>query len=666
MPIMCKVCSLAVEEGQLGRCKLCMAECHIGCMTGRTRDSTTCKTCELKLLQRPKEGDQGKGERFSLEIPFSSTMIRETDRTSSLAKENEELHRRLEKLEELIRGALPSTQLPPNNQSDVNNASQSNVESEVSANNASATTMNRTQQVIFDSIKVEPLTKQELECRKHVCPLPVFDGTPTKWFRFVSSERDSTAKCGFSPVERMDRISAALTGPARALVGHLLDRPHRVDRAMELLEKRYGGPEALLAYTTALVRDMRPLIRGNSGFSNLSQFYGDVMNVQEALECMEESAAFTPLVETIIRTKIPQDTGREWLAHRGQRKSTIGLLGEFIEKLMDDVHELQEYEFDRAARPSTQAGKALRKPVLVATCHPGVASGSSEARLSTTTTGPQGSSCVVCSATGHSLPSCPQFLQMTVSERWNQVKAKRRCTACLGRHFLRQCNKKKPCPYRPCSYFHHALLHDETTAQAQVEVHRALVASRGGSSHHQVVEVVVEANGLSRSTYALLDPGSSVSMISKDLARELHLSGNPTTMHVAWMNNQSHNINTEQLIVKLKGVTRRSDEKVDGFEVTVHSNHELLLPRHRVTREFLESRKHGNSFWGPTKETGLQDSLSTTTIRRKRVVELEEKWRDRVLGNQSDSADWLFPCWSIIVSSRSGNRCISHSPFKGE
>ena len=55
------------------------------------------------------------------------------------------------------------------------------------------------------------------------------------------------------------------------------------------------------------------------------------------------------------------------------------------------------------------------------------------------------------------------------------------------------------------------------------------------------------------------------------------------------MNDQSHNINTEQLIVKLKGATRRSDEKVDGFEETVHSNHELLLPRHRVTREFLET-----------------------------------------------------------------------------
>ena len=61
----------------------------------------------------------------------------------------------------------------------------------------------------------------------------------------------------------MDRISAALTGPARTLVSHLLDRPHRVDLSMELLDKWYVGPEALLAYTIALIRDMRPLIRGN-------------------------------------------------------------------------------------------------------------------------------------------------------------------------------------------------------------------------------------------------------------------------------------------------------------------------------------------------------------------------------------------------------------------
>ena len=277
----CKVCKLAVAEAERGRCRACQADCHINCLKGKTRDQMICPLCS--------EGTSGgdgarretlRGDRFSLtDLPLSSTMHPASERVALLERENAALIARMENLEARLTTTLreASRQESAPNTEHSRGGEQSREE----------VTMNRSQNVIFDSVKLEPLTKAELECRKHVTPLPLFDGTPTKWFQFVSCEKDSTAKCGFSPVERMERLTASLQGPARRLVAHLLERPHKVEKLMELLEQRYGVPEALLAYTSALVRNMAPLGRTSSGLPNVSSFYADVMTVQDALESMD-------------------------------------------------------------------------------------------------------------------------------------------------------------------------------------------------------------------------------------------------------------------------------------------------------------------------------------------------------------------------------------------
>ena len=86
--------------------------------------------------------------------------------------------------------------------------------------------MIRSQQRLADSIRTLPLNQSEVECRRHTGPLPRFNGEPTRWFRFISTYRDIAARCVFSAVENLERLSAALEEPARGRVVHLLDRPH--------------------------------------------------------------------------------------------------------------------------------------------------------------------------------------------------------------------------------------------------------------------------------------------------------------------------------------------------------------------------------------------------------------------------------------------------------
>lgn len=164
-------------------------------------------------------------------------------------------------------------------------------------------TMNQSQRAIMNSIRIEPLSKPELECRRNSGPLPKFNGQPSQWFIFIASYRDSASKCGYSAVENLKRINDALLSPARDTVAHLLERPHKLEKVLSILEHNFGRPETMLSYAEDLARQMCIL---SDNLANISAFYAEVMNVQDSHEMMDEGSSYASLVEGIIRHKLSQ------------------------------------------------------------------------------------------------------------------------------------------------------------------------------------------------------------------------------------------------------------------------------------------------------------------------------------------------------------------------
>ena len=110
-------------------------------------------------------------------------------------EENEELKQRLAVVEKFVAsrmGGKDSDALTDDGKNPVQETS-SSVGARTTNNNES-TTMNRTQQRLLESIRTLPLNQSELECRRHVGPLPRFNGEPTQWFRFISTYRDTSAR----------------------------------------------------------------------------------------------------------------------------------------------------------------------------------------------------------------------------------------------------------------------------------------------------------------------------------------------------------------------------------------------------------------------------------------------------------------------------------------
>lgn len=562
-----------------GICVACKSDHHLSCLTGGTRSKLKCNVCVGVPQYREPEsfGLPGFAEEHAVAGGLSSTMVSErTAREVRLEQEMAELRatvRDLTQQSSSLAGKTQSMSYTPS----TNNEEQAS---------GSASQLNRSQRAIMNSICIEPLTKAQLECRRNAGPLPKFSGLPGAWFQFISSYKDAAAKCGFSATENMRRIAEALLEPARSTVEHLLSRPHKLEKVLSVLEQNFGRPEVMLAYAEDMAREMRPL---QESLGNLSEFYADVMTVQDTLELMDEDNSYVSLVEGVIRNKLCLQHGREWLSFRGSRPTTISLFGEYVEQLLEQVQQLRQHQF-----PSTRAenedqgtkGKRTMR-VMVQSDAPVVES---------TNTSPTTNSCILACGNSHPLPQCPTFLSMSVQDRWNVVRNKNRCNSCLAKHFLRRCTNRRPCPEPGCTYYHHPLLHYEPRAPTAGPSHVVLGLSQRPDPRtiYPVVPVTITANGQSRSTYALLDTGSSISLVSTNLARSLGLRGTRTTLSMAWTDNAIRSVATEQVRICIRGThveqvrNGTSDVLKSEVAILVNTNDDLSLPLHTVPLQLLQ------------------------------------------------------------------------------
>ncbi|XP_036317546.1 uncharacterized protein LOC118732523 [Rhagoletis pomonella] len=175
--------------------------------------------------------------------------------------------------------------------------------------------------------------------------------------------------------------------------------------------------------------------------------------------------------------------------------------------------------------------------------------------------------CPICQGP-HKPAECRTFIDLTVSNRWTEVKKRRLCFSCLNAgHGTRNCQRQKPCATEGCKRMHHKLLHESgcrvNNVAAQIH-HRNMsmpVAERShtqGSSYLQqpsdadaavlscsrgsadskllfrILPVVLYNKHKRVETYALMDEGSSITMIDNTLLQELGVHGSEQRLNLQW------------------------------------------------------------------------------------------------------------------------------------
>ena len=140
-------------------------------------------------------------------------------------------------------------------------------------------------------------------------------------------------------------------------------------------------------------------------------------------------------------------------------------------------------------------------------------------------------SCMVCQGS-HPIFYCPTFEGLTIPLRKEKVVALKLCLNCLKPHHMaRECNSTFRCRVQGCGKKHNSLLHEERNGPPPTAVHQTNSATHKEPEEKDEECLLMTAQatlmgptGKVITVRALLDAGSTLSIISKQLVKQLQLT----------------------------------------------------------------------------------------------------------------------------------------------
>ncbi|KAH9578545.1 hypothetical protein MS3_00004738 [Schistosoma haematobium] len=349
-----------------------------------------------------------------------------------------------------------------------------------------------------------------------VCPelpkveLSYFDGEPRGYWKFIRQFETYVASRVTDDNQRLLYLIHYCKGKAKTAIEGcvMMEASSGYKRAREIL-KRFFGQSHVIARET--LEDLFSAVNFEYiDGDQLSNLAIKMENCAMVLEQMNYTSDLNSLVtlERIVRL-LPQPMQAQW--------------ADWVDKLTEDnreptFDELTQFIASRARVACSRFGRLAnrsRKGHNVKTnCHVQSEQGNS----STTKT-----KCSMCYY-DHAIDKCPQFLALTVQDRWSYAKSKGICFVCLRQgHRVKECKLTKRCNVEGCEKKHHSLLHSESekpsisnccgyTKSLISQVCLGMIPVRLKSRKAEIVG------------YALLDNGSDVTLIKSNCLRSLGLS----------------------------------------------------------------------------------------------------------------------------------------------
>ena len=130
----------------------------------------------------------------------------------------------------------------------------------------------------------------------------------------------------------------------------------------------------------------------------------------------------------------------------------------------------------------------------------------------------------------HTLDNCPEFIAMPTNERFEFVKREKLCFNCLGmRHTAARCNRSPGCNHEGYWRRHHTLLHVKPVDNS-VKVNTT--STNRTAAYLGFVPVRIVGPEAQICTCAFLDGGSDTTLLSREIASSLGISGYPTSVRI--------------------------------------------------------------------------------------------------------------------------------------
>ena len=386
-----------------------------------------------------------------------------------------------------------------------------------------------------------------------------FDGNPAEYLTFMSHYQLNVEPEVRSAGKRLQWLLSNVSGEAWQLIHTCswTDHEKGLEKALKLLKKNYGEDHMIAnSYLRKLMEgpkikqfDAKAII----GLSN------EMENCKSLLEGLSLASNLdTPGAVKMIARRLPNNLLLKWTSKSSffinelRRQPGFEDLRQFIEKQADkvnttDMKELYEEMMSEKQQPvAKKTQKEPKQPRVTVTTLATSADFSARPAKQTPRTPaatPAPAPCYYCEKSGHAIEKCFSFEKLSPKERFAAAKKRHLCFKCLGKgHSRFRCRGR----CETCKFYHHTLLHDperekkeETTAaateekaEAPIEAQVATATAAPRNATFGVLPVRIQAGGKEARVLALLDSGSTITLVRRDVCDQLGIKGEPTPMNV--------------------------------------------------------------------------------------------------------------------------------------
>ncbi|XP_031334025.1 uncharacterized protein LOC116164038 [Photinus pyralis] len=377
--------------------------------------------------------------------------------------------------------------------------------------------------------------------------LPLFDGRYDCWMNFYDIFEALVNKNDtLTNIQRFFYLKSSLKGEAAHLLSSLEVTDSNYAIAWGLLKERYENKKLIINTHVKGIFELPQIVKeSHKALRSLIDNFNK--NVRSLHNLKLPTDQWDVLLIYIITNKLDSNTKHEW-EKSSVNNPELPTLDELLKFLLSRCQILENLN------DKIQQGK----PYLPKPSYP-----MSHVAINNTIA----SSCYYCKE-NHYLYQCPNFLKLTIQNRWNEVKRLKLCVNCFrGNHYNNEC-KSASC--KKCDRKHNTLLHNNSFEQPRDEGNQLIKASSSHQknnmdtqnevqTHLSMIPSPIEntklvahsfinepnailstaqihilgANGNIIKCRALLDSGSQANFITQELFEKLTLKGSKIDIPIA-------------------------------------------------------------------------------------------------------------------------------------
>ena len=389
-----------------------------------------------------------------------------------------------------------------------------------------------------DSVSTDPLqsltTSSEILHALHLpkVEIPVYDGKAKEYQSFITIFDELVDSKVSDPQVKLTRLVQYLEGPARDAVSQciIIGGSSGYVQARKILEDRFGSAHLIAQTLLHDLKEGKPAIRPQE----LRQLADEI---QTASAILRKHGMFNEIdtqssILAILR-RCSNYVKQRWRKKALETRQNTGLYPDFTK--------FSEF--------MVQIARDSCDPLYGFLNHDSASVGKKPARASCnqTTSGNVGKTkvCRMCRKE-HFIWECSLFKGMTVSDRYQFIKANRLCFNCLGySHMSRDCASPRRCKAQGCGQKHHTLIHGYNSQNlgsnrtAAPGVIRDAINTNLCDNGDTVFLPILPVKIGNINTGVLLDSGSTTSLISRSLVDRLGLQGREISCSLGTVNSVS-------------------------------------------------------------------------------------------------------------------------------